>query len=229
MTGQKDRYTTAEKLWKLDDETLTTPKHDEIVLWALDKRNILPCVNFNNDMIKPQLFLKLFDDDGNLQVNSNILGNGGDSLAKNLKNKTHDHEYMNIIETKWDQINKDYDIAISQMNCVFDNWLDFVKIDSETPIIGRNGFMVGYTDIQISMDNFNRTCGLFTIKIPFSQIENNYIEIKPHISSFGQTLRQLRTYQHYLPDGGFYILTTDTKFKKAFESQGIKVLIYPNK
>jgi hypothetical protein len=25
MTGQKDRYTTTEKLWKLDDETLTTP------------------------------------------------------------------------------------------------------------------------------------------------------------------------------------------------------------
>ena len=32
MTGQKDRYTTQEKLWKLDDEQLTTPKHDDMVL-----------------------------------------------------------------------------------------------------------------------------------------------------------------------------------------------------
>jgi len=29
MTGQKDRYTTTEKLWKLDDQLLSTPKHDE--------------------------------------------------------------------------------------------------------------------------------------------------------------------------------------------------------
>lgn len=37
MTGQKDRYSTTEKLWKLDDEQLTTPKHDELVLMLLNK------------------------------------------------------------------------------------------------------------------------------------------------------------------------------------------------
>lgn len=37
MTGQKDRYSTTEKLWNLDDKQLTTPKHDELVLMLLDK------------------------------------------------------------------------------------------------------------------------------------------------------------------------------------------------
>lgn len=41
MTGEKDRFTTVEKLWKLDDETLTTPEHDQMVLWLLNKNNIL--------------------------------------------------------------------------------------------------------------------------------------------------------------------------------------------
>jgi hypothetical protein len=36
MTGQKDRYSTTEKLWKLDDEQLTTPRHDELVLMWFD-------------------------------------------------------------------------------------------------------------------------------------------------------------------------------------------------
>lgn len=34
LTGKKDRFTTHEKLWDLDDKQLTTPKHDELVLSA---------------------------------------------------------------------------------------------------------------------------------------------------------------------------------------------------
>lgn len=40
MTGEKNRYSTTEKLWKIDDETLTSPAHDELVMQLLDKRNI---------------------------------------------------------------------------------------------------------------------------------------------------------------------------------------------
>ena len=40
MTGEKNRYSSVEKLWKLDDETLKTPRHDEMVIWLLNKNNI---------------------------------------------------------------------------------------------------------------------------------------------------------------------------------------------
>lgn len=69
MTGEKNRYSSVEKLWKLDDETLKTPKHDEMVLWLLDVRNVcgvLPVVNeyrnlpttiYRNGRTKPFSFM----------------------------------------------------------------------------------------------------------------------------------------------------------------------------
>ena len=61
------------------------------------------------------------------------------------------------------------------------------------------------------------------------------VEVKPHIQSFGETMRQLNTYRLHsmivkdIGDGfqqyqtaEFVIFSPDTKFKAAFESQGIK-------
>lgn len=45
MTGQKNRYSTTEKLWNLDDKQLKTPKHDAMVLWLLDKNNLKPLIS----------------------------------------------------------------------------------------------------------------------------------------------------------------------------------------
>lgn len=44
MTGEKNKFTTTEKLWKLDDETLSTPKHDEMVMWLMNKDNIVKVI-----------------------------------------------------------------------------------------------------------------------------------------------------------------------------------------
>jgi hypothetical protein len=44
MTGEKNRYTTTEKLWKIDDKHLSTPKHDELVLQLLNSINASKCV-----------------------------------------------------------------------------------------------------------------------------------------------------------------------------------------
>jgi hypothetical protein len=40
MTGQKDRYSTQEKLWELDDEQLTTPQHDGMVIELLNRNKM---------------------------------------------------------------------------------------------------------------------------------------------------------------------------------------------
>ena len=48
MTGKKNRQSSIEKLWKLDDETLKTPRHDEMVIWLLNQENavsIIPALN----------------------------------------------------------------------------------------------------------------------------------------------------------------------------------------
>ena len=156
MTGQKDRYTTTEKMWKLDDDTLKTPKHDEMILWLLNDVNI---------------------------------------------------KYL------------------------FPEYIDLdIQILSEDPLTAENGFLVGYLDIVVK----------YTPERTDIPEVYKYIEVKPNISSFGSTLRQLKTYNHYLgsrithSDRGWnvpvdmYLFTTDLRFKEAFESQGIKVLTYPD-
>ena len=42
MTGQKNRFSTSEKLWNLDDKQLKTPQHDAMVLWLMDENNVKP-------------------------------------------------------------------------------------------------------------------------------------------------------------------------------------------
>lgn len=70
MTGEKNRYSSLEKLWKLDDETLKTPKHDEMVLWLLDIENVcavlpvvksyynLPTTTYRNNRTRPFSFVQ---------------------------------------------------------------------------------------------------------------------------------------------------------------------------
>ncbi len=50
------------------------------------------------------------------------------------------------------------------------------------------------------------------------------VEVKPKIDSFGETLRQINTYKTYIPDDIFVIYSPDTRFKEAFEIQGIKFI-----
>ena len=52
MTGQKNRFSTTEKLWNLDDKQLKTPKHDAMVLWLMDKENGKRILNFKNKYVK---------------------------------------------------------------------------------------------------------------------------------------------------------------------------------
>ncbi len=184
MTGEKNRFTTQEKLWQLADDTLATPKHDEMVIYLLSKENI----------IKSILDIDFTED---------------------------------------------------------------IKISSEMPIIGRNGFIIGYWDIKIEFQTtkdyatdiiwgFNngeklltnytiwrfRRHNKFHPESTLTHIPHTYfpvfIEVKPKIKSFGETLRQLKTYQSYDPEsvGRTYLFTADIGFKGAFESQGIKVIEY---
>lgn len=93
------------------------------------------------------------------------------------------------------------------------------KIKTEYPIKTASrrgtGHIVGYWDLVV--ESANHTLAYF-------------IEIKPTITSFGATLRQIRRYQdrHGIAIGNTYLITKDDRFKEAFEDQGIKVILYPN-
>jgi hypothetical protein len=178
MTGQKDRYSTTEKLWKLDDTQLTTPKHDELVLMWFDK-------SFS----------------------------------------------MNKFSGYLPQPPKDY------------IW-EIASIRSECPIKSKS-FIIGYWDLVFEVKT--NYCDILnnTPEIPYKDFYKFcpryfFIECKPSVQSFGQTLRQINTYTSYFKDGSVMaedmwnrnnhnhkivlLFTPDIRFKDAFESQRINVI-----
>jgi len=86
-----------------------------------------------------------------------------------------------------------------------------IEVESEVPICINKDFIVGYIDIVIRY-NF-----------PDSPPRVLYVEVKPKIKSFGDTLRQLKTYQMYRPFN-YILYTPDTTFQEAFKTQGFCVV-----
>jgi len=222
MTGQKDRYTTTEKLWKLDDQTLSTPKHDEMVLWLLNKDNVL------NILPKPsKIYIEPISVDCFKKGQTSISAPNLQADLINYKTLPEGYNWL-LSNDDWKLIKLEYD-SIAHLLLPATKLIGEIGIiKSEVPITAKNGFLVGYTDIEI-----NWIDGLEHLE--YIQLSNyhpfpkTYIEVKPVIKSFGETLRQLNTYKHYLHTEQLYLFTTDLRFKEAFESQGITVLTYPDK
>lgn len=209
VTGEKNRGTTQEKLWNNQDKQLTTPKHDEMILWLLNKKNAIEIIpklrtKLNRGFINTAPVVQEVKDvigycaECGFQIDSNAL-----NILKRIPEKG-----MRTILSKIDP----------SVLIILDSHIDFmsevslfdIKIESEVPIMSRN-FIIGYLDI------------LVTVNPIFLQYA---IEVKPKITSFGETLRQLNTYREYFKNAEMFLFTCDMAFKSAFESQGIAVLKY---
>lgn len=222
MTGEKDRFTTTEKLWKLDDTQLTTPAHDEMVIWALNSKNISKLFHNKFEEIVYEVEYRgvgstLFDKIPN--VYDRLL----DSVEFDTLSIPDSTNSVGIdgIRNKWNGLCDTYTTAITSVITP--------KITSEVPINARNKFIVGYADILIKSPAYSvsRIAPMFDFTWHGDFAKNDkLIEIKPTIRSFGETLRQLRTYKNYLPRTDIYLLTKDVGFKDAFENQGIQVFAW---
>ena len=234
MTGEKNRYSTVEKLWKLDDTTLKTPKHDELVIWLLNSENVAKVIP------KVHNFL----DDTNFTVKLNTGFGFSTKLNKFLERlmtgekeletqevtilkahfKTDNEE---AVQQWWEELILVYETEYQDF---YKNHKKYITLESEVPLMASNNFLVGYWDIVISPFIGPLYTNNFAFEWnTFSDIPKLYIEVKPTIDSFGATLRQLRTYQEYERGarGNTYLFTPDLRFKDAFESQGIKVISPP--
>lgn len=241
MTGQKDRYTTTEKLWELSDETLTTPKHDEMIIWLLNTENVVSLFNIEYEMIYQNMNLKIQYDTGSVygidtySANNHLNTKQRELFLRCLNSKNEENinilsklNVPNPIVYNWSEIQN-----VHKTNK--DDFNKYITIQSEIPLFGGNRFIIGYVDIIIGFKNKTEITTNFKVLFEYEAIPKKYIEVKTNIKSFGQTLRQLRTYESFLPknkytglnDNKMYLFTPDKKFKKAFESQGIEVLTYP--
>lgn len=225
MTGEKNRGTTHEKLWNLDDKQLKTPKHDEMVLWLLNEDNLR------------KLGLKL---DINLK---------GKWYKNESNEKLRDNEVPEDIREQLSKIRMKKsiksEVPLQGNNSFIIGYLD-LQITNHIFELYRNNSKPcekkfrklsftkksekGYyeTDNASYFGNYRYDRYNFKLDEPYKPIKI-VIEVKPYIDSFGAVLRQLNTYKIHRPGYDFYLFTIDERFKEAFESQGIKVLLPPKK
>lgn len=198
MTKQKDIF---EKDIK-DDSELSTPEHDKLVLGLLDKSYlfdlILDIKNYSMNIL------------GNIYTNSDEISNS---------------------------INISLEVPIRPNYNILGYW--DVVIGYKIPCIPENICREYHTSKNISNEclfkkiDCSNSCEHFRL---YSRAEKRYsyldtykpiyIEVKPKIYSFGNTIRQLQKYVEYskINANQVYLYTPDTTFKSAFESQGFKVI-----
>ena len=237
MTGEKNRYTTLEDKFKLNDTTLSTPKHDEMIMWLLNEDNVCSILGnphedceFKWEVSIPYDFtqqqpIQAFA--GRLLSHFTDIHDSGDvyPLIESLDLSKFTNHNDSIA-----QVHHDMATMIYNDLKLIESVKPHVVIDSEIPISGRNGFIIGYADIKITLQTKYPELEILCAGVRTTTDEMwstpICIEVKPTIKSFGETLRQLRTYEHYLKRMPI-LFTADTGFQKAFETQGIKVIPYP--
>ena len=219
MTGEKNRYKPLDKLAGLNDKQLKTPKHDEMILWLLNMDNIKSLFKNEIEESKKPIF----------EFKTNLLN----EITEESKNTYQEYKEKYLVCENEDSWNESHDKILKELKETYDSIPDEpdIKLISEAPIVsGSNNFIIGYWDLKIILHMGEIREGWDEKKRYRKEGKPTrilYIEVKPKIESFGETLRQLRTYQQIegLSRNFTYLFSGDDNFKDAFESQGIKVIL----
>lgn len=104
---------------------------------------------------------------------------------------------------------------------------DCSKIELEYAIANpKNNFIIGYADIKAISISGTR-CGIKNNGLEYYLKRSSteyYIEVKPRIQSFGELLRQIRTYETITGKNTWYVACPDTRFKDDLEDEGVKFI-----
>ena len=105
------------------------------------------------------------------------------------------------------------------------------KVTWEYPVVSGNKYIIGYIDLHIFYEG--EYAGLWTEvgarptharwSVTHASVTLN-IEVKPALPSIGELLRQIRTYQEYLPGQTFLVVCPDTRWAETLRKQGIYFL-----
>jgi hypothetical protein len=234
MTGEKNKYKPLDTLLKLDDEQLITAIHDEMVLWLLNKENMIRTIpilkEFFNmepkvDLIKNYglstfghyLFEKMKNpwdiikgiEEISIEEISSIYGSGKD-------------EDIQIVKSELNELSREYEEGLKRH---FNNSRD-IRIDAEVPVESRRNIFIGYWDLVVHIINKTTTTEHFVYVWKGDYPKRIYIEVKPKITNFDLVLLQLKTYRDSVEGsaGNIYLFTYDIRFKDDFEGQGINVI-----
>jgi hypothetical protein len=219
MTGEKDKFTTHEKLWKLDDTQLSTPKHDELVLQLLNPINALKI----SSNYKYGMDWKIASD------NEQLAEDVKDAFSKHVESLSDRDSEWNCPDIKSEVPlktgNNNFIIGYVDVQLTFQNVYEFKAIKYEDAL---DGILIFERKSRINYNPIDYLGKITVCNSDYCMSGGNTtvynIEVKPEIDSFGKTLRQINTYREYFPNAVYCIYSPDTHFRKAFETQGVEFI-----
>jgi hypothetical protein len=221
----KPKSTTLIEKFGFKDTDLTSPKHDEIIIWLMNQSNLAK-VLFQLNIEKATISTPICD----YVIDSNRCTHGKAHYAGYCIPIQYTDGMDNL---NFCPIEKEYREMLTWPKIILNEELFkslICKVEAEFPISNSyNNFLLGFIDLKVILTN-TFPLGKFNVKInglglqdkDISNHINYYLEIKTNITSFGETLRQINTYRKYKP-GEYVLITPKTPFKEAFEQNGIKV------
>ncbi len=197
----KPKATTLQERMGFRDDELSTPRHDEIMLWL--------------DSMAGELFPykpREWDDEEIMKLRCNALAN----LVRHEPQMEKDDAAASVRMKRLMEDPPKYPQHVSGS----------IKTTWECPVTSDNKFIVGFVDMTVTVHRVllswqlrNSSTRSYEWSI-YPETENHLIEVKPEIKSLGEVIRQVRTYQVHA-SGKFYVCCPDDRFESALKSQGI--------
>lgn len=219
--------------WIIEDDTLKTPEHDAMVIHLLNTSNVKLLIPRLAEFLDEAGAVVRLEEYHRLYFEGRTLG---DLINDGIWQCLHSHTYPTFIKTevcltvmeerRAEEARKNWAQAQEDFDAVREGELEprKLKISSEVPIYNGKQFIIGYWDICIMPINPESRGNYFTKLWRGNTPHPYFIEVKPTIRSFGETLRQIQTYKAYT-HGHICLFTNDARFKNEFETQDITVLL----
>lgn len=201
--------TMAQRFGFMDPE-LTTPQHDEIMMWL-------------DETVTEMNAEKIYGNHPGFKWGWTDIDKARDAglpqLLKEEKIIVDPSVPISVVASKvWESpiVDRTFTIGFADMRVTY----CLCRLHTD-PIIKR-------------MENIeSNTEDVFPIYITESVPESwnpliRYFEVKPSIPSLGEVIRQVRMYQTYTVGAEWWVVSPDTRFKEQLELQGIKFLVVPS-
>jgi hypothetical protein len=215
------------------DLDLTTPEHDRMLLWLLDRTNCIEMLE-NLEIISKQPILFLVRPNSSSFYYEQIICDwswekescSGVCAKKGwFSNETELHENMKL---RSDGTRKNFVFNRNRSKDIICE--DFIETKAEYPIIGYNKFNIGFVDVAICIKDprafrlvEDKSC-CFSVW-PFNLADHVstklYVEIKPQVASIGELIRQINMYRSHLSIGNWVVMTKTPNLKEVLASQNI--------
>lgn len=230
------------------DGDLSTPEHDELLLWVLNKDNVLHMLLSLGSKITPNWYNQITWHRRWHRRCDNVPCNWqwSDECCTGVCEEDKEKRAKRL---------KTLALALMQAHRFRDNKAQYeerLEIVAEEPILGYNHYNIGFADAKILVnlrgftfgeENEGQACyfskeSIFSSLVGYEideedhshgRVVSYYVEIKPNVRSIGELVRQINLYKSHLENSTWLVVTKTNGLKDILGSQKILVFEWQTK